>query len=108
MILFKIFTCLFILNNLYYLFNYKRLDDYFKFRDKHSPIDLIFYINKVLFIFWVFWGIYTSFYIESLIILFFILLRFPIHFVSKKTSLILHRLTPIILTLIMFYMLFKH
>ena len=41
-----ILSILFILNNLYYILNYKRLDEPFKMRDQNNKLDLFHYLLK--------------------------------------------------------------
>jgi cytochrome c oxidase subunit IV len=100
--IFKILSILFILNNLYYIVNYKRLDEPFRMRDTNKKLDLVHYLLKVLYFIWIGVGIFKYFSIFLLVLISLSLLRLPIHLINKKFSLIYHRLVPpfIILTLI--------
>lgn len=106
MTLFKLLTILFIFNNIYYLLNYRRLDKPFKERDKNRIFDLLFYINKVVFLGWLVLGLFTTEWINISILISIILLRFPIYYLNKKTSSILFRLTPPISIIILLMILF--
>ncbi len=100
MIFFKSLALLFILNNLYYLINYKRLDKPFYKRDRNSLLDLFFYINKVLFIIWIIFGFFTTYQTIMFIISILILFRIPIFYVNKKLYSLIYRLTPPILIIL--------
>ena len=92
----KVFAFIFILNNIFYLLNYKRLDKKFSDRDKSSILDLVYYINKVLFLIWLIFLFWTSFKIYSIILVSTILFRIPLLFLSNKMLSLIFRLTPII------------
>jgi hypothetical protein len=106
LMLFKIFSILFIINNIYYLINYKRLDKPFKQRDKNSILDLFYYINKVIFWIWLIFGLFTPEYHLVLILISILLVRIPIFLINKRFSSILYRLTPPISIIILFFILF--
>jgi hypothetical protein len=106
MTIFKLLTILFVLNNIYYLFNYKRLDKPFKERDKNKILDLIFYINKVIFLIWLVFGFFSPEFINILILTSIILVRIPLFYINKKTSSLLFRLTPPISIIILLMILF--
>jgi hypothetical protein len=106
MILFKLLTILFILNNIYYLLNYRRLDKPFKQRDKNKILDLLFYINKLIFLIWLIFGIFTPYCIYIMILISIILIRIPIFYINKSTSSVLFRLTPPISIIILLMILF--
>jgi hypothetical protein len=103
----KIFAFIFILNNIFYLKNYKRLDKPFKDRDRSSILDLIYYINKVLFLIWLILLIWTVFKFYSITLISIILLRIPLLFLSNRMSSLIFRLTPII-NIISLIMLLTH
>lgn len=106
MTLFKLLTILFIFNNIYYLLNYRRLDKPFRERDKNRIFDLFFYINKVVFLGWLVFGIFTHYWIYITILLFIILIRIPFFYINKNISSILFRLTPPISIIILLMILF--
>ena len=103
----KIFALIFILNNIFYLKNYKRLDKPFKDRDRSSILDLIYYINKVLFLIWLILLLWTVFKFYSITLISIILLRIPLLFLSNRMSSLIFRLTPII-NIISLIMLLTH
>jgi len=103
----KIFSILFILNNIFYILNYRRLDKPFSQRDKNSILDLFFYFNKLLFVIWIIIGLISPMWIYFLIISSLILLRIPIHYLNKNLSTTLFRLTPIINIVVMLIFIIK-
>ena len=86
--IFKILSILFILNSLYYILNYKRIDEPFKMRDKNNKLDLVHYLLKVGYIIWLVIGIFNFYSIFILILSSLILFRIPIYLVSKRFSLV--------------------
>jgi hypothetical protein len=104
----KIFAIIFILNNIFYILNYRRLDKPFKERDKSSFLDLVYYFNRVLFIIWLILIFFTPFKIYSIIICLLILLRIPIHLLNKNISTLIFRLTPLTIISILTYLIFTN
>jgi hypothetical protein len=102
--IFSILSVLFILNNLYYILNYKRLDEPFRMRDKNNKLDLVHYLLKVFYIIWLVVGIFNFYSVFILILSSLIILRIPIYLISKKISLVYHRLVPpfTIITLLLY------
>ena len=105
--IFKILSTLFILNNLYYILNYKRLDEPFRMRDQNNKLDLVHYLLKVGYIIWLVIGILNFYSIFILILSSLILFRIPIYLVSKRFSLVYHRLVPPFTILVLLFYLFS-
>lgn len=107
MITLKLISILFVLNNIYYILNYKRLDEPFKMRDKNSKLDLIYYFVKALYPVFLIIGFFTDIYTYFIILSSLILLRIPIHFISKRFSLVYHRLIPPFTIIALLFLLIK-
>lgn len=114
MISFYIFIPIFIWMNLYYLSNLTKLDTRFYQKDliQMSFKDLIYYLSRVLYWFWLALVCFltSSFFIWSLIIL--NILRFPLYHLKFKFYKIYNVLVPLISILILIsyiiYLFIKH
>jgi len=93
--IFDLMSLLFIFSNIYYILNYKRLDEPFRLRDYSKKIDLLYYLLKVIFIFWVIFGIFYNLSTLYYLLMLVMLLRFPVFYTSKAFYLKYHRLVPI-------------
>jgi hypothetical protein len=101
-------SLVFILMNLYYLFNYRKLDKKFSERDKNSKLDLVYYILKLFSWVWIIIGLFLQNNILFILLLTMGLLRIPIYHINPNWSSICYRLTPPIHIIIMLIMLFTH
>ena len=101
-------SIIFILSNLYYLRNYKRLDMPFSLREKNTKLDYLYYISEALFYIWLLLGTFTQFSHICIFLIVLMLIRQPIVFISRKLSVILWKLNPIIIITVMIYILFRH
>lgn len=101
-------SIIFILMNLYYLLNYKKLDKPFSERDRNSKLDLVYYVLKLLSWVWIIGGLFLQNNLFFILILIVGLLRIPLHHINTNWSSIWYRLTPPIHIIIMIIMLFTH
>jgi|LauGreDrversion4_2_1035121.scaffolds.fasta_scaffold10043_3 hypothetical protein len=101
-------SIIFIISNLYYLFNYKRLDVPFNLREKNTKLDYLYYITEALFYIWLLLGTFSQISHICVFLILLMLIRQPIVFISRKLSVILWKLNPIIIIIVMFYVLFRH
>ena len=105
--IFKIISIVFILNNLYYILNYRRLDEPFRMRDKNRKLDLVHYLFKIVYLIWIILGVFKFYSVIILILASLILLRIPIHVINKNVSLVYHRLIPPFTILLLIVYLFS-
>lgn len=105
--IFYITSLFFIWSNLYYILNYKKIDKPFFEREDNSKLDLIYYIANILFPIWIIIGLFTKFKFLLLLIILMFFVRFPLHKVNKKTSLIIFKLSPIINIILISYIFIK-
>lgn len=101
-------SIIFILSNLYYLRNYKRLDTPIDLREKKTKLDYLYYISEALFYIWLLIGTFSSFSHISIFLITLMLIRQPLVFISRKLSVFLWKLNPIIIIGSMIYILFRH
>lgn len=101
-------SILFIISNLYYLFNYKRLDTPISLRESNKKLDYVYYIIEALFYVWLLIGTFTDISKVCLFLITFMLIRQPIVFINQKLSIILWKLNPIIIIISMIYILITH
>jgi hypothetical protein len=103
----KILSLFFLLNNLYYIFNYKRLDEPFKMRDENKKLDLLHYILKVLYLVWLCILVFIQQSLLIWILISIITLRIPVYYTNKRSSIVYHRLVPILNIIILILYLFS-
>ena len=85
-IIFYVILVVLVLNDVYYLFNKRRLISNFQNRDLLSVrrLDLAYYTIKAVSIFWPFIGLFSDFQTYFLCVVVLWLLRFVIYHLSKK------------------------
>ena len=86
----------FILSEIYHFFNKKRLDLIFKNKDIETirKVDIIFYMSKLLSIFWPVIGLFSSFSHLFLFIIVINLLKFMIYHLEDNIYRVYIRLLP--------------
>jgi len=102
------FPILFILSNLYYLFNYKRLDKPVLEREKNLKVDYLFFIIQLLFYIWLVICLFSELKHYSIFILSLILGRWIINFKFSNLARLIARFTPIIIIIISIIIIIKH
>jgi hypothetical protein len=106
--LFYLFLLLFILNEIFYFSNRKRLDIFFNKKDptQIKKLDIFYYLIKIMSTVWPVMGIFSSFRELFTIVLFLGLSKFLIYHVSKKIYSFYVDLYPILLISIYITILF--
>jgi len=99
-------SIIFIIMNIYYLINYKRLDKSFSERDRNSKLDLIYYITKLLSWVWIIGGLFLENNIFYILLLSIGLIRIPLYHINKNWGSLWWRLTPPLHIIIMIIMIF--
>lgn len=82
--IFYLFAFLFVINNIYFISNKKRLQSRFVNKTILLKKDMFYYALSVIFILWIFIGIFSSYYKWFYVLLAISALRFPIYHLSKK------------------------
>ena len=101
-------SIIFIISNIYYLKNYRRLDTPIDLREEKTKLDYLYYITEALFYIWLLIGTFNSFSNISVFLITLMLIRQPLVFISRKLSVFLWKLNPIIIIVSMIYILIKH
>jgi len=102
------FPFLFILSNLYYLFNYKRLDKPVLEREKNLKIDYLYFISQLLFYIWLVACLFSELKYYSIFLISLILTRWILNFKAGNLSRLLARLTPVIIIILSAIIIIKH
>ena len=111
---FYLFLILFILNEVFYFSNRKRLDVFFKKKDPSQikKLDIVYYLLKITSIFWPTIGLFSSFSTLFSLLILLGLSKFILYHFSKKVYSIYVDVYPIltisIYLTILFYKFFKH
>lgn len=106
--MFDLVALIFIFSNVYYLSNYKRLDEPFRVRDFSRKLDLLYYTLKVFFLIWIVLGyLYNSSIIYALLISM-VILRIPIYYLGTNIYNRYHRLLPPINIILLISLLFNY
>jgi hypothetical protein len=94
--IFNLLSLSFLFLNIYYILNYKRLDEPLRLRDFSRKLDLLYYFLKLVFIIWVLLGSFFGFSPIYNFMISVMVLRFPIFYLGKKLYWRYHRLVPIL------------
>jgi|688.fasta_scaffold294432_2 hypothetical protein len=99
---------LFILSNLYYLFNYKRLDKPVLEREKNLKIDYLYFLTQLIFYLWLGISLFSELKYYSILILTLIVGRWILNFILPNLSRLIARLTPIIIIICSIFIIVTH
>lgn len=110
MILYLSLIPLFIWMNLFYLSNITKIDIRFNQLDlsKNNKTLILFYITKILFWIWIFYGIYLKLYIPILILISLTIIKFLLYRFSTKLYKISNLISPIISIVVMTFILLTY
>ena len=91
-----LFSLIFIWMEIYYVFNKLKLDDNFRNRDisKSSKLDIIYYLLRIFYFFWLIQGIFTNQYELFLLLISLRFLSFPFYHISKRLYVIWSNILP--------------
>lgn len=106
--LFYLFLFIFILNELFYFSNRRRLDLFFKKKDptQIKKIDILYYLIKILSVLWPIVGLFSGFRNLFIIILLLGLFKFILYHFFKKIYSVYVDVYPILLIIIYIIILF--
>lgn len=91
-------TIAFVLNDVYHLFNHKRMANNYEKRDVMAVrrLDLVHYVVKTLSVVWPFIGIFTPYYHYFLCVIVLWILKFLSYHISKRVYSIYSVAVPIL------------
>jgi len=84
--MFYLLSILFIIKNIFYIFNREKLDNRFyqKYLLSMSPFFFSYYLLSVIYPFWIIFGLFTEYENLFYILLLINLLKFPIYHISNN------------------------
>lgn len=105
---FYTFLLVFILNEVYYLFNRERLDVNFKNKDIESTtkLDVIYYLTRVMYWSWMIVGLTSGLSYLFMILISFRFIKLPFYHINRKLYIIYDTFLPIISILMILIILF--
>lgn len=105
---FYTFLLVFVLNEVYYLFNRERLDVNFKNKDIESTtkLDLVYYLTRVMYWVWIIAGLFSGLSYLFVILLVVGFIKFPLFHINRKAYIIYDTFLPMVSMLILSIILF--
>lgn len=94
--IFYLFSVLFILSEIYYVFNKIRLDRNLKNRDIEAinKLDIVYYLSRPASWIWLIIGLFTPMNSLFMLIVGLYLLKIPFYYIGKKLYIIWNNLSP--------------
>lgn len=86
---------IFILSNIYYLYNYKRLDKPTLLREKNLKMDYIYYVSQLLFYIWLVVSIFTDIKEYGIFLISTIFISWLFSLLSQNIGRVISRMIPI-------------
>lgn len=107
-IIFHLPIVLFLWMHVYYLLNINKLDKRIKDRDEDIKQNLLYFFTRAIYWIWLPIGILTTNYNIFLILIIFVLLKFPLYHINKMIYKVYNLILPIISIVLITYILFKY